>query len=74
MKREHLQSQNVLINWYKQDAGNRKIIESIVPVSEWNKDCHKDHIINVKYGYVIPLFHGYEWKKTKFELIQKYCY
>jgi hypothetical protein len=65
---------NELLQRYKENAGNRKIIESIVPVSEWNNSCHKDNIINVKYGYVIPLFHGYEWKKTKFELINKYCY
>lgn len=53
---------------------NRKIIEKIIPVKVWNSDYHKDNIINVKYGYVMPLYHGYDWKPTKQDLINKYTY
>jgi hypothetical protein len=58
----------------KDNAANRRIIDTIVPVAEWNKDKPVSEQIPVKYGYVIPLYHGHEWKKTKKQLIEKYCY
>lgn len=60
--------------YLKYSFSNRKIIEKIVPVKEWNTDCHKDNIIKVKYGYVMPLYHGYDWKAKKQDLIDKYTY
>lgn len=61
-------------NYNKYSFSNRKIIEKIVSVKVWNSDCHKDNIINIKYGYVMPMYHGYDWKPTKQALIEKYTY
>lgn len=34
-----------------------------------------DHNIEYwQHGFVMPLYHGYDWKKTKKELINKYTY
>jgi len=56
------------------ELADRKTIENIVSVSEWNKDCHPGNVIKVKYGYVMPLYHGYQWKATKAELIRIYTF
>lgn len=53
---------------------NRKIIERIVTVKEWNKDSRPEDKIKKSYGYVMPIYHGYEWRRTKRELISKYTY
>lgn len=58
----------------KISIADKRIIERIMTVKDWNKDARPDEKINVKYGYVMPLFHGYEWKRTKMELIRKYTY
>ena len=53
---------------------DRRTIENIVPVKEWNKDCHPDNRINKKYGYVMGIYHGYVWRPTKQALINKFTY
>ena len=55
-------------------VADRKTIEQMVSVKEWNKDKSLSEQIPVKYGYVMPLFHGYDWKATKQRLINKYCF
>jgi hypothetical protein len=58
----------------KIDIADRRIIERIVTVKEWNATCRKDSVINYKSGYVMPLYHGHEWRRTKRELIKKYTF
>lgn len=54
---------------------DKKIIEKIVPVKQWNAETNDPFMkIKVKYGYVMPLFHGYDWKPTKKQLIRKYTF
>jgi len=55
-------------------CADRKIIETIVKVSVFNEGKPKQGQCQKKYGYVIPLFHGWEWRKTKKQLIEKYTY
>lgn len=62
------------MNYNHYALADRKTIEHIVPVKEWNQTCHPDNRIKVKYGYVMPIYHGYEWKATKQALIDKYCF
>lgn len=57
----------------KLSFSNRKIVEQIVPVKEFNED-NVNNKVNKNYGYVMPLFHGYKWAKTKTELIKQYIY
>ena len=56
------------------DPATRRIIEKIVTVKQWNETARPDEKINVKYGYVMPMYHGYQWKKTKKKLIEIFTY
>lgn len=51
---------------------DRKIIERIIPVQEFNKGKYDQDICNKSYGFVMPLYHGFDWKRTKKALIEKY--
>jgi hypothetical protein len=53
---------------------DRKTIENIMPVKEWNAICHPDNRIKRKYGYVMGIYHGYQWKATKQELINMFTF
>jgi len=57
----------------KYEVWQQRIIDTIVPVKVWNESKPQAEKIPVKYGYVIPLYHGHEWKPTKRALIAKYC-
>ena len=63
-----------MTNYSNYDAADRRIIGNIVTVKEWNEGKPLSEQIKVKYGYVMPVFHGWEWKPTKQALINKYCY
>lgn len=51
---------------------DKRIIEQIVPVAEFNKGKRKIDQCPKKYGYIMPIYHGYDWRKTKKQLIQNY--
>lgn len=51
---------------------DRKIIERIITVKEFNKDQVPLNQCPYKYGYAIPLYHGWDWAPTKKKLIERY--
>jgi uncharacterized alkaline shock family protein YloU len=53
---------------------NQRTIDRIVTVKEWNDSSNIDSKINVKYGYVMPVFHGHIWNKSKQKLIDRFTY
>lgn len=52
---------------------DRKTIDRIITVKEFNSD-NKNNRVPKNYGYVMPLYHGWQWKKTKRELINMFCF
>ena len=58
---------------YKCSNSDAIIIEKICTVQEWNKENPNDKI-NRKSGYVMPIYHGYDYKSKKDDLIRKYAY
>lgn len=55
------------------NAANRYIESRILPAKKWNEE-NPNNKVPFKYGYVMPIYHGYQWKKTKTELINMFCY
>lgn len=55
-----------------EQIGWKKVVERIVTVKEWNETAAPDGKIKAKKGYVMPTHAGYEYRKTKRELIKKF--
>ena len=49
-------------------------IEKILPVKEYNTTCRPDNKCPYKTGYVMPVYHGYQWAPTKKDLIKMFTY
>lgn len=57
---------------YKCSLSDAIIIEKIVTVNQWNKENPKDKL-RFKTGYVMPVYHGYEYNSSKMKLIRKFA-
>ena len=53
-------------------CSERRLIERIIPVAKFNEGKKSIDQINCKYGYVMPVYGGGHWKRTKKELISIY--
>lgn len=49
------------------------IIEKIEKSSEFKKTCADAKHLPAS-GYVMPVYHGWDWKRTKTDLVKKYTY
>jgi len=58
---------------YKCTYSDAIIIEKIVTVAKWNED-NTDMKLKFKSGYVMPVYHGYDYRSNKMQLIRKYAY